>query len=91
MKKLLVIILILIIVFVGINYYNNIKKINELQLKIDNLNSKIESSKEEKNELQKELENINNRDFIEKIAREKLGLVKPGEVLVVPVEEKNEN
>ncbi|NLM97500.1 MAG: hypothetical protein GX175_07830 [Halanaerobiaceae bacterium] len=42
---------------------------------------------EEKNRLEEELENVNNPEYIEKIAREELGLVKPGELLIIPVEE----
>ena len=47
----------------------NKKEISNLKLEIDNLNS--------------ELENSSSTDFIEKVAREDLGMVKPREVIYV--------
>ena len=44
-------------------------KISNLKLEIDNLNS--------------ELENSSSADFVEKVAREELGMVKPREVIYV--------
>ena len=47
----------------------NNREISDLKLEIDNLNS--------------ELENSSSTDFIEKVAREELGMVKPREVIYV--------
>lgn len=47
----------------------NKKEISNLKLEIDNLNS--------------ELENSSSADFVEKVAREELGMVKPREVIYV--------
>ena len=47
----------------------NKKEISNLKLEIDNLNS--------------ELENSSSTDFVEKVAREDLGMVKPREVIYV--------
>ncbi|MCI5642879.1 FtsB family cell division protein [Peptoniphilus sp. SGI.035] len=47
----------------------NKKEISNLKLEIDNLNS--------------ELENSSSTDFVEKVAREELGMVKPREVIYV--------
>lgn len=47
----------------------NNREISNLKLEIDNLNS--------------ELENSSSTDFIEKVAREELGMVKPREVVYV--------
>lgn len=90
-KKIAVIILLIIIVLAGFNYYTNIKKINQLKTKISELNKEIESSREKQANLKVQLKDIDNKDFVERIARTKLGLVKPGEILVIPVEEKKEN
>ena len=86
-KKLLVIILLVIIVVASFNYYTNFKKINKLESEISKLNKEIESSKQKNEKLNEQLVNINDEEFIEKVARTKLGLVKPGEVLVIPVKD----
>ena len=86
-KKLTVIILLVIIVVASFNYYTNFKKINKLESEISKLNKEIESSKQKNEKLNEQLVNINDEEFIEKVARTKLGLVKPGEVLVIPVKD----
>ena len=90
-KKTVSIILIIVIVLAGINFYSNIRKIHKLKSRIEKLNHEITLSMEKQNKLKEQLENVNDEEFIESVARTKLGLVKPGEVLVIPIKEKNEN
>ncbi|MGM0409799.1 MAG: FtsB family cell division protein [Bacillota bacterium] len=90
-KKIVIITLLIVVAIISYNYYRNYQQINNLESKIENLNSEIEKTKEENEQLNKQLVNIENNEFVEKIARTKLGLVKPGEVLLIPVEEENKN
>lgn len=46
---------------------------------LENLQSKIESIRRENEKLRKEKEAIYSDEYYEKVAREKLGMVKPGE------------
>lgn len=81
------IILIFIFIFTAYKFYLNYQEINKLENRISHLEKSISLAKEERAELQLELKNINNPEYIERIARDELGLVKPGELLLIPVEE----
>lgn len=81
------ILLIIILLFAVYKFYENYRDMRELENKIMELEENIARAREEKGELEEELENVNNPEYIEKIAREELGLVKPGELLIIPVEE----
>ena len=79
-----------IVIVAAFNFWQNIEKMNHLQSKIDEMEEKIEKAEAENKELREQLENTNDPEYIEEVAREKLGLVKPGEMLLVPVEEKQQ-
>lgn len=86
-SKIFRILLISIFLYSGYKFYKNYCNIRELENKIIELEDNIVRAKEEKSNLEEELKNVNNPEYIEKIAREELGLVKPGELLIIPVEE----
>jgi cell division protein FtsB len=76
-----------IIIFALFNFWQNIHKMERLENEIESIKEEIEKAEAENNELREQLENTNDPEYIEEVAREKLGLVKPGEMLLVPVEE----
>lgn len=81
---------ILLIIIVGLlayRYYQNYAMIRKLEATITELENSLIMARGEKTRLEEELNNINNPEYIERIAREELGLVKPGELLLMPVEE----
>lgn len=49
------------------------------------IKAQIEEAKKENDRLREELEKIQSDEYLEKLAREKLGLVKPGEIPFVDV------
>lgn len=55
------------------------------QAQLDGINSKIQAEEENKEKLIRQSEEINSDENIEKIAREKLGMVKHGERVFVDV------
>lgn len=55
------------------------------QAQLDSINSKIQAEEENKEKLIRQSEEINSDESIEKIAREKLGMVKHGERVFVDV------
>lgn len=89
--RVVVIILLLFMIYGGFKYYNNYRQIQELEHEVTRLEKQISSAREQRERLQIELNNINNPEYIEKIARKELGLVKPGELLIIPVEEEENN
>ncbi len=90
LKYFISVIMIVIIFLTLIRIYNSYVEINNLEVEINNLRTEIEQAKEQKTVLKKQLNNIEDEKYIEKMAREKLGLVKPGEMLLVPVEREQE-
>ncbi|HKL76007.1 MAG TPA: septum formation initiator family protein [Halanaerobiales bacterium] len=90
MKKKLIIGVALVIFLISLfNFYTNHQKVEKLKTQINNLNQEINKAEKKNEELNEKLINVQSDEFIEKAARTKLGLVKPGEVLVIPVEEKD--
>jgi cell division protein FtsB len=84
----MVIIIIAVIIIVAVfNFYQNIEKINKLETKVEKLKSEISSAKQHREMLKYRIENSDNYKYIEEVAREKLGLVKPGEKVLIPVPE----
>ncbi|MEJ6952137.1 FtsB family cell division protein [Natronospora cellulosivora (SeqCode)] len=81
------IILILVFIIIASRFYSNHQHISSLREEISYKESQVLLAEKRRQALLDELENINNPDFIEKIARQELGLVKPGEMLIIPVEE----
>ncbi|MFW5996246.1 MAG: FtsB family cell division protein [Halanaerobiaceae bacterium] len=89
-KKILLLIMTVILFFAGIRFYRNARRIGKLNNHVEILETNIEEARRENRELKQRLERLDEGDYIEREAREKLGLVKPGEVLLIPLEEKKE-
>ena len=70
------------------NFYQNMARMNQLENQVEEIEAQIAQAEAENNKLKKQLENSNSYEYIEEVAREKLGLVKPGEKMFIPVEEK---
>lgn len=92
-KKKLIIIIICVVIGIYFAYtlisqqISLSKKNNE----IENLQSQINSANEETKKLQTELDNFNNPEYIERIAREKLGLVRPNERVFIDQNKSEDN
>ena len=62
------------------------KTLNSYATEQDKYNEDIEVAEEEQNELQEMKDNINSDEYIEQIAREKLGMYYPNERVYIDVE-----
>lgn len=84
LKGIVIIILFLVFGFNVVKQTMAIKRINDdITEKSEQLNEK----KEENRKLQAELERVqSNYDYLEKLARERLGLIKEGEQIILPSE-----
>lgn len=56
------------------------------QIKEENLNSQLEQEKKRAQELEEERIYVQTKEYIEKVAKEKLGLVNPDEILLKPIQ-----
>jgi cell division protein FtsB len=78
--------------FVGllliISLVRNILKISEVKNKIEKERNRVENFKKENEELERKLTETSGVEFIEKQLRDKLGLAKEGEIVVVLPDEK---
>ena len=93
-KRVVIIIVLLIFIVTISKYCQNSQEINRLTNEIQSLEEKIELAEEKNEDLAERLESLEGEEYIEREAREKLGLVKPGEILLIPIEndeEKNDS
>lgn len=77
--------LLVVLVMCGLMTYNKgkaMEKEKELQEKKTSFETKIASEKERQKELEEEAAYRQTKSYLEKLAREKLGLVKPDEVIL---------
>lgn len=87
LKRIIPLFLLFIIIIFTYQIFNNFMQINELEKNINETEAKIEDTEKSNLKLERELRLVDNPDYIERLAREKLGLVKPGEELIIPVED----
>lgn len=86
--KLIHIFLSFIFIYVAVIYYNQSKMLKELEAKkVDNI-VQIDKLKDEIKDLNSQIENSNSLEFIERIAREDLGMVKPREIIYIDKDKK---
>lgn len=76
---ILKIIMLVAFLYFGWTFLNQQKIIDEKKLQDITLSNQIEEQQKTKNNLKKKKSIINSDEFIEKVAREKLGLLKDGE------------
>lgn len=84
LRGIVIIVLLSVFAFNVVKQTMAIKRINnDIAEKSEQLNEK----KEENRKLQAELERVqSNYDYLEKLARERLGLIKEGEQIILPSE-----
>ncbi|MBQ3573506.1 MAG: septum formation initiator family protein, partial [Clostridia bacterium] len=58
---------------------------------IDNLKQQVSSASEESERLKQEVENLNDPEYLERVARERLGLVRPNERVFVDSNKSEDN
>ncbi|GAB6099788.1 hypothetical protein JCM16358_16670 [Halanaerocella petrolearia] len=85
-RGLIFLFLLVVPILVIINFYHGYRELQKMDQEIVALKSEIKQLKKEKKELRTKVKQVNSKDFVENIARQKLGLVKKGEVLYITVE-----
>lgn len=79
LKKLIVIAIIAIFAF---NYVKQSVTINRIEKEIMDNQNELEDLKSKNNELESDLKKVDTDEYIEKLARERLGMIKDGEKVV---------
>ena len=79
------VLLIVCIVYFSITFVKQQLEINEYNVKIDNVKQDISDAKNEIEKLNKTKEKVNDLEYIEEVARQELGLVKPYEKIFIDV------
>lgn len=87
MKKKLILKRIIIsgfIIFFAFSYIRQSITMNRIQKEIDNKQLELDDVKQKNERLQDEVEKVNSdsSEYLEKLARERLGMIKPGEKVV---------
>jgi len=80
-----VLILIAFVIYFSFIIIEQQKIINTKQLALENVENNIRKEELVKQDLEKQKEMLDSEEYIEKVAREKLGLVKPGEKIFIDV------
>lgn len=81
--KLIHVFLSFLFIYVAVVFFNQSKMLNELEAKKQQNISEVDKLKVEIEDLTHQVDNSNTLEFIERIAREDLGMVKPREIIYI--------
>lgn len=81
-------ILLSVLVYIIVLFWKQDRLLNELEAKRQDNLLEVENLEKDIKDLEKEIESSNTLKFVEKVAREELGMVKPREIIYI---DKNKN
>lgn len=84
-KKLPVLIAIFLLFYLLVSFCAHFQKLYALQKDIKYIESQLQELSAKNEDLKRQLKQVQSDAYIEQVAREKLGLVKPGESKIVPM------
>lgn len=82
-SKMYILLMLLVLCFFSIAIFSQHRQKLILDKEIQQITKEIEKEKKTSEDLKKQINFHDSDDFIEKIAREQLGLVKPNEILFI--------
>lgn len=85
-SKLPLVIVALLLIYISFSLVTRFDQLYAMQRDLDDMQKEIVEMRDENQGLQKQLERLQSDAYVEQVAREKLGLVKPGEARIVPVQ-----
>ncbi len=77
------IILVFLVLILSLSLTRNISRVKQTALLVAKEEEKVRALEKEKEELEKKLQEAQSEEFVEKQLRDKLGLAKEGEIIVV--------
>ncbi len=90
-RRILPLLIMIMAVFFLYNIAANFFRIRRLRTEVERMERRIEQAEAEQEELKLELERLDDPDYIEILARRRLGMVNPGEELIIPYEPEEES
>jgi len=84
-SRLPALVALLLLTYVVVSFCSQFGKLSVLQNDINSIQQQVQELKEKNASLREELHMVQSDAYVEKNAREKLGLIKPGETRVMPV------
>ena len=75
-----------VLIIIGIQLVSNYLEISSLESELAEKQEEIREAERRQRELELELERLDDPEYLEKLARRRLGLVRPGEELIIPYE-----
>ncbi|SFG99990.1 cell division protein DivIC [Desulfotomaculum arcticum] len=85
-SKLPLVIVALLLVYISFSLVTRFDQLHAMQNDLDAIQKEIAEIRDKNQGLQKQIERLQSDAYVEQVAREKLGLVKPGEARIVPVQ-----
>jgi len=85
-SKVPYLVLILLLAYLSFSFSTQFNRLSNMQRDVQSIQQEVQELKEKNTNLRQELQAVQSDAYIEKTAREKLGLVKPGETRVLTVE-----
>ncbi|WP_027717441.1 FtsB family cell division protein [Desulfovirgula thermocuniculi] len=89
-KRLPGLLLVVVLCYLLVTLWAQFQRLDAMQRDLDQLQAQIAELKQKNAELKQQLSLVQSDAYIEQVARERLGLVKPGEARVVPVKKDNQ-
>ncbi len=86
LRRLLPLVIAVIVFFSLYHMVGNFMQIRRLESEVERLQQELDEAEEKQQELELEVERLDDPEYIERIARRRLGLVRPGEELFLPYE-----
>ncbi|MGI6148083.1 MAG: septum formation initiator family protein [Firmicutes bacterium] len=78
-----VVIVCLLAIWIGLNFARNAYRNYQLRVEIESLQREIAAMELRNKQLEEEIANWQSPEYVERAAREELGLVKPGETMYI--------
>ncbi|RYD03674.1 hypothetical protein N752_18165 [Desulforamulus aquiferis] len=85
--RLVIVFLIAMVAYIAFSISSQIGRLQAMQNNVETIQSQVEELKHKNAALREELKRIKSDSYVEQVAREQLGLVKPGETLIVPTQD----
>ncbi|MHB8158251.1 MAG: FtsB family cell division protein [Desulfocucumaceae bacterium] len=86
-KKLPAIIAVFLLFYLLMSFFTHFNRLYVLQNDIKDIEQQLGELKLKNEDLRKQIKQVQSDAYVEQMAREKLGLVKPGESRIIPVPE----
>lgn len=89
-SKLPLLVVVFLLVYLAVTFSSQFKALSSMQREVSDIEHQVFELKQKNEELRGELRRVQSDAFIEKTAREQLGLVKSGETRIIAIPEGTE-